>query len=200
MSTPLSASGRIVVPYTADGLTHRCVAYVRNPQLVGGVYQINSRTTDANDTTFAHAADGMIETMSYLFATTVAFSAAILELLSGIVWTPVATHTFGGTDHTSGTTIVSAIQQTLTLRDVNFKKVRVITMEGRFSGLAKSISTGAFGDARDTYIKQFTPLNTVPYAPYLWQVGRGDQYIQSSGLVSYIQAFNRKIRRARGLA
>jgi hypothetical protein len=200
MTTPLAATGRIYVPYTIDGLAHHLFAYVRNPQLVGGVYQINSRTTDANDTTFAHAADGLIEAMTYLHSTSVAYGDAVLQLLVSGVWNPVASHTFAGTSHLTGTGYIQGLQSTLTLRDVDFNKVRVIVMEANFGGASKSVTTSFYGDARDTFIKQWTSVYTLTYAPYLWQVGRGNHYLQTSPLVSYIQAFNRKLRRARGIA
>lgn len=200
MSTPLSATGRIVIPYTVSNLLHQAHFYVRNPTLVGSVYQINSRATDANDTLWTDAADGLVESMSYLLpATVTAFSDAVLQIISGTIWNPVSTFTPTATLHLSGS-YHPGEQGTLVLRDVNFKKVKVVMMEGNQTIPWHWVDLASMTTEAANFAKQFTSSYTVSHAPYLWMVGRGDQYLRTSSLVGFTIALNRKIRRARGIA
>lgn len=200
MSQPLVATGRIVFLYTVQGIQHHSIAYVRGLTQVGSVWQHNSRTLDANDQIWTDSVNGFFEGMSYLYSAAWSADVALLQNYASGVWNPLATATFSGTNHSTGSGWASGLQSTLTLRDSAFKKMRVIAMEGNFPGAYKSTSTNYFGDARDNFIKQWTSSYTVTYAPYIWQVSRGNRYTAAVSLVSYVQAYNRKIRRRRGIA
>lgn len=200
MAQPLLATGRIVFLYTVQGIQHHSIAYVRGLTQVGGVWQHNSRTLDANDQIWTDSVNGFFSSLSYLYSGSWSADAALLQQLSGTVWNPLDSATFTGTNHSTGSGWASGLQSTLTLRDSAFKKMRVIAMEANFPGAYKSTSTNYFGDGRDDFIKQWTASNTVAHAPYIWQVSRGNRYTAAVSLISYVQAYNRKIRRARGIA
>jgi len=200
MATTLAALGRITISYQVDStFTHKLRAYVRNPQLVGSNWMINSRTTDSNDLDWTFAADGLMETMTYLLTLAALFGAALLETRSGSVWQPRATFTFTRTHHGSGT-LQPAAQYTLTLRDTLFRKVKVILLDDIYPGLAKSTDPDAGIAASDNFNLQFRSGATVTAPPYSWMVGRGNTYLAVSPVVSWVAATNRKMRRARGLA
>ena len=200
MSQPLLATGRIVFLYTVQGIQHHSVAYIRGLAQVGSVWQHNSRALDANDQVWTDSVNGFFESMSYLYSSAWTAGAALLQQLSGTVWNPMDTASFTGTNHSASTGWASGLQSTLTLRDTAFKKMRMIAMEANYHGANKSTATNYFGDARDSFIKQWTASYTVTNAPYIWQVSRGNRYMATTPLISYVQAYNRKIRRARGIA
>jgi len=200
MSTTLAALGRITIAYQVDStFTHKLRAYVRNPQLVGSTWMINTRTTDSNDLDWAGAANGLMETLTYLMSLASLFGAALLETRSGSVWQPRATAAFSRTHHGSGT-LQPASQFTLTLRDTLFRKVKVVVLDGIYPGLAKSTDPNAGIGASDSFNAQFQSTYTVGGGPYTWLVGRGNTYLAVNPVVSWVAATNRKIRRARGLA
>ncbi len=197
MSTPLSALGRIVQPYTIDGLTHLVHAYVRNPQVSAGQWKINTRSTDANDLNWEDAADALAESLSYLMALATTPGTAELQTYASGIWTVRSTHSVALT-HKAGTYIKSS-QATMVLRDINFKKVKVVLIEG-IPQPPSHFTTAATGFTDfDNYMKQWLSNFTVTNAPYSWQVGRGNQYLNTSGFVGFTTSLNRKIRRARGL-
>jgi len=200
MATTLVATGRIIIPYQVDSVfTHRIYAYVRNPQLVGAVYNVNSRTTDANDTQWDWAASGLAETISYMLPIGSTFGTMILQLRSGSVWTPVASFTFAGTNHAAGT-LWPASQFTLSLRDTLFRRVKVVLLDANYGSLAKSTDPTAGPAQADNFMAQFTSAGAVGSKPYAWMVGRGNTYLAASPIISWVSATNRKMRRARGLA
>lgn len=202
MATALAAVGRIIVPYTVDGLTHRFAAYVRNPLVVGSTYNVNTRAEDENDLDWVDAHDGLVETISYLMPAT-GFSFGLGELQTRVVgsaiWTTVATHTQTATSHAAGT-YVKGEQCTFVQRDVSLKRVRHVVMEGAHVIPFHANYLGALNSNSAGFCEQFTPDYTVDNPPYVWCVGRSNQYMNVSGFVGFTAALNRKIRRRRGLA
>jgi len=200
MATTLAALGRITISYQVDTVfTHKLRVYVRNPQLVGAIWTINSRATDANDTYWGDAAEGLQETLTYLLSAAAIFGASLLETRSGSVWQPRDTHGFARMHHGAGT-LQPASQFTLTLRDTLFRKVKVVVLDGTYPGLAKSTDPAAGPASSDGFNAQFMAGATVSVPPYTWMVGRGNTYLAVSPVVSWVAATNRKMRRARGLA
>lgn len=198
MATPLSATGRIVLPYTVDGQVHQWHAYVRNPTVTGSTYNINTRTTDSNDLDWLAAADGMAATLSKFVSSATAFGSALLQLRSGSVFNTVAAKTVTNGSAVSGYN--KASQLSIVMRDTLFRKVKVILLEGIFSPPfhAPGYPTGDTGV--DGLVKEFTSAHTVTAAPYIWLVGRGNGYLNTSPVLGVTIALNRKVRRNRGLA
>lgn len=198
--TDLSAVGRIVIPYTVSGLTHTLHAYVRNPQLVGGNWLINSRATDANDTDWTDAAEALEYCISYVMDDAAVFGTQVLETLEDNAWIPRASNTYPNANG-SGTAIEGS-QATFVFRDVTFRKVKIVVMEGITSipAHATTINT-AYTNPWDLMLREFTPAHTISTSPYTWLVGRANQYLNAgSPFVSWTTTYNRKVRRARGLA
>ncbi len=198
MSTPLTATWRIVQPYTIQSQTHRSVVYVRNAELSGGVYKIHTRATDALDLDWALADNALVESMSYQTPTGAAFADAVLQQLSGIVWVPIATHTPSFTDHSSGS-YTPGSQSTLVLRDTLFRKVRHLVMEGNQAAPWHAVTLASMTTSEANYCKQFTSSFSLTNAPYNWMVGRGNTYLSTASLVGHTMSLNKKLRRRRGL-
>lgn len=196
MSTPLSATGRILVPYTIDGFSHVAHAYVKNPQLVGAVYNVNSRATDANDLLWENAAQGFVDALGAIGPTGMSFGTCILQKLISTLWTPLATYSPGFS--VTGGTSRPGSQVTLTLRDVNFKKVKVIFLDS-IELPPQKVITPTGGDAgMDALVGSFLSTGAATYAPYKWIVGRGNAYLNTSPFVKVSVRYNETILRAHG--
>lgn len=197
MATPLSALGRIVFPYTISGLTHVFHAYVRNPQVTGGQWKINTRATDANDLNWEDAADALEATLANNMPTGATAGTAILQTRTGSLWLPQSFHTVP--TWSPGASSKPAVQVTIVLRDINFKKIKVVVLEGIEPAPEHETSPAGGTTNLQNLVKQFLSTFTVTNAPYNWMVGRGNQYINTAGFVGTTITLNRKVRRARGL-
>jgi hypothetical protein len=199
MAAPFNATGKIVIPYTLSGQTHKIEAYVRNIQAVGGTFNINTRTADDNDLAWEDAAAGLAGSLSCALGTTTTVGAAELRKKVGETWPVIATTTV-----TLPNTSASGVfygQFTMTLRDKLFYPVKVIVLEGNFTAPFTSRDYTAFGGSVTLFAKQWTPAWTQVNAPYNWQVGRSDQFLNATGtFIKGTACLNRKIRRARGVA
>lgn len=199
MAQPQLATGRIVQKYTINGMTHRLVANVRNPQNVGGTWKINSRTLDENDTAFGDAASGLWESMTYMFPESIAAIDSELWEKVDNAWILRATSTPTGTNH-GATTSYAASQVTLVLRDSAYFQLKVLALESPASLMFHYVSLASIGYAFiQNWAKQWTSSKTVTNAPYNWQVSDSNHYINAAGFVGCTSCFNRKLRRSRGL-
>jgi len=193
------AVGRIVIAYTVDGLIHKIQAWVRNPQLVGGTWLINTRTLDENDLDWADASDGLAHAMSNILGTDASPGGATLQTRVGGVYTTRDTHvvTF---PNVAGSRFV-AQQTTVTYRDKLFNRFKVQVMEATKTP-GRRLTTETGGDAaEDAFLIEFGASNTYgTLAPYNWIVSGWNQFLATAPLVGYVTTLNRKLRRARGVA
>lgn len=199
MSVTLSATGRITVPVTYANLQHKIRVYARNPQAVGGSFNINTRATDANDLDWTDAVDALIEAVSYMYANTATFGDASLEHRDGSIWTLLANYTPAGTTHFTGANN-EGWQITSVLRDITLKKVKLVMLEGNAGALLHVGSYSGFGAGTYlNFIKEFTINKTLTNAPYNWMVSRGNQYLNTASFVGLTVTPNKRVRRRRGL-
>lgn len=193
------ATGRISIAWTTNGQVHKTRAYVRQATAIGGTWNINSRTTDANDTPWKTAAEGLFQSLSYAMSNESTAQEAVLELRSGTIWTPTDVYAPFVTFNGSGASALSSTQTTLFLKDALFNKLKVIVLEGN-EAAPQHWNTWSGGDAAlDNFAKQFLSNYTVTVAPYLWMVSKYNQYLASSAFVGLTVSLNRKVRRRRGL-
>lgn len=199
MATTLGAVGRIVIPYTFSGISHALRVYVRNPQVVGGTYNINSRTLDENDEDWTLCADDLATAFSYVAGTDWVFGQARLELRDGLLWSIGALHTLSMTNH-AVSSAPYATQFTLVLRDILFRKVKVVALETVPLWLNHDVSWAGMVNANEkAFAREFLSNHVLTHAPYIWMVGRGNQYLNLTGFVGATASVNRRIRRRRGL-
>lgn len=198
MATALSATARIVIPYTINGKTHKVRLYARGLTLVGGVYQINSRTADANDQVWTDCADAVAALMSNVFTTDASFGTASIQELTAGVWVDRAFHATANGGLAG--TYYPTTELTVVLRDINLKKVKVVLLETKEISPQHSEDATA-GDANmDLWVKGFLPTHTGAHDPYVWMVGRGNQYLNTTPFVGFTVCQNKKLRRTRGYA
>ncbi len=192
------ATGRIVIPYTVDGLEHKIQAWVRNPQLVGSDWMINSRSLDENDTHWEDAAETWAFVISYLMDAGSTPGTALLQTRVGGVFTTVSTDTVAFANVTGSRFV--AQQTTVTLRDKLFNRFKVQLMEAtKLPG--RKLTTYSGGDAQeDAFLLEYSVGNATGVSPYKWQVSGWNQFMAADPLVAYVTTLNRKLRRARGVA
>lgn len=197
MATSLSATGRITIAYVYSGFTHKCRGFVRGLAPVGGSYNINSRTLDANDIVWTDAASALAGAMSNILTTSHTYAGATLEQWDGTVWVPRAVSS--PTPGLSAGTVYPATQVTVVLRDLNLKKVKIVVMETNEISPQHFVA-GTAGDTNfDNFLAPFLS-STATAAPFNWLVGRGNQYLNVAPFVGATVTLNRKLRRRRGLA
>jgi len=199
MAYPRSAVGRIILPITTSARLHRLHLFVRNPQIGGLTYRINSRTLDQNDTNWESAAQGWWDSIRTIFFTAVAAPTAELWTRVGLVWTLVSTLALANAGTNAGAVQLAA-EITVTYRCSNGKFLRCQWFETSYTPPSGSRDINAPGGALTLTMKQWTSLNTVAYAPYIWNVNQDNQYLNASSFVKYVMTYNRKLRKLRGLS
>jgi len=198
MSGPVIGIGRITIPYTVSGLVHETRMYVSNPHLSGSDWLIDVRPDVGGTADWADAAQNLSEAMSFILATGVTPGTAILEELGATGWIPRATVTVT-MPNLSGNTNVAA-QLTATFRDTNFTRPKIVVMEHNQVAPFKTTSPTGGAGGEDSFIAEFTISGSLPARPYLVMTNQHEFFLNTSPFVSFTTTYNRKLRRARGLA
>lgn len=198
MSGPSIGIGRITVPYTVVGLTHACRMYVSNPTLSGGQWVIDQRPGAGTPILWSAAASDLAAAMSSCLATGVTPGTALLEEFSATGWLPrdTAAVTF---PNLSGNTN-AASQLTITFRDTNFTRPKIVLMEHNQTAPTKYTSPTGGAGGLDAMIGEFLSTGSGTARPYLVMTNQHEFFLQTSPFVSVTTTYNRKLRRARGLA
>jgi hypothetical protein len=197
MSTNLVATARIVVPYTVSGRLHKARAYCKGATLVGADWYINSRTTDANDQLWSDAAEQFGYVVGLMLPSSVSYGALYLETLQSAVWVAVAFHT--DTLTPGADALVPYSQVTVTLRTTDNKKVRIEVLDTNQPLFQQSKLITAGNAGMDAALLELTPGHVSAHAPYVWQVGRNNQYLNTTPFVSVSSWHNRKLAAAQGV-
>lgn len=193
----VTGMGRIVVPYTVDGLTHKVRFYARNPQAVGGSFNVNSRALDNNDIVWTAALARVTLAMSNIMPSGAVWGSAFLEKFDGSVWNALAFST--PTDAMTGSGYQKATQLTMVLRDTAGKKLKVVWLEmTKVAPVHFTSPTGGDVDM-DALIAPFVAGGGNASDPYNWQVSHRNLYVNTSPFVGMTITLNRKVRRRRGL-
>lgn len=196
MTEPIAATGRIKLPYSCGTQWHVIHAYVRNPQLVGGTWKINSRALDENDTLWSAAAQSLADAMKGMYPVTSGFGLAELQTRSGGVWTAVDTYTPTGA--CAGGAYQQATQYTITFRDKLLYHFKVQLMESSAVPPNRYTSPTGGGGAEDAFIANFLSASAYP-APFHWICSRHNQFMADSNFVSAKVWLNERLGRMRGL-
>jgi hypothetical protein len=198
MSTALSATGKIVIPYTYSGISHKMSMYCKNPTLVGGTYNINSRTLDANDIVWTDAAQQLAQMLVQFTANASGVGQAVLQHWESGLWIPKAYYTVTPTGQTSGQQICTEL--TYVLRDKLNHPVKVVMLEGVEVPPQHWVNPLAGSAVLDSISHMLMDTTINANSPFAWAVGRGNQYLADTPIVGITLSFNRKLRRRRGLA
>ncbi len=197
MTPPIAATGRIKQPYVVSGRSHVLHVYVRNPQLVGGNWLINSRPLDENDINWHDAVDGLMTAITAVFPSGSTVGQSVLQHRDGGIWNDVDVYTPSITP--SGSGAIPASQLTITLKDrllYNFKFQMMETNEA-YPQLFKDPTAG--NAALDSLITRLTTHAEGEVRPVDFVVSRLNQYMVVNPFVSCSVFINRKLARRLGL-
>lgn len=198
MSGPALGIGRITIPYTVSGLTHESRVYCYNPQSSGGSWVIDLRPSVGGTINWGIAADAYSQTLSHILGTGVTVGTAVLEEWSSTGWLLRATGTVTMPNLSGPLTL--AAQTTMTLRDTNFTRPKIVVMETNVPPPAKYSSPLAGGATYDAFHAEFLSTGTLGGKPYDWMTNQHGFFLSTSPFVSTRLTYNRKLERARGFA
>lgn len=196
MATSLLASGRIMIPYTVSGKTHKVHCYVRGLTAVGGTFNINSRALDANDLVWTDVAQRLWVDFAAFLPSGSAGGTAQLQKLVGNLWQIQAAVALTG--GAAAGTLVPGSQITITLRDRNFKHVKFVLVDVNEVVPQKLANQTAGGTTFDGFLSAMCVGTSNVNDPFNWLVGRGNQYLADAAFVSTTVDINRRAKRARG--
>lgn len=199
MATPLVPTYRLEFSLTVDGLLHKMRHYVNvdtsTPVKILGRNGISVITPTEAATGWAT----VVQT-AWKSAAVPAFNWIFQHLVTG-VWLPVDSGTVTNTN-SSGTSPQQGSQVTLVLRDIAFKKVRVIALETLIPGpfhFTNIVAAAAFNGPLGDLIKGYDTTAATTNPPHDWVVGRSGNYLVTNPLVGATWDLNDKVRRARNL-
>jgi hypothetical protein len=172
--------------------------YVTQPSLAGSTWEIDVRPSVGGTIDWADAAESLANCMSSALPTGATPGKAVLEEYSVTGWLARATAavTF---PNLSGSANL-AMQITLTLRDSNFTRPKQVLMEGNQVAPAKFTSPTGGAGGLDAYIAEFLNTGSTANRPWFVMTNQHGFFLQESPFISVTLTFNRKLRRARGLA
>jgi hypothetical protein len=199
MTTPLIASWRIEMQYLITGQSHRVRVYVRDVLPADGSFTITER--DSSTTlNWVTAGGSLQDILAGLLPAGTSFGSLLLQQHVGILWQPVSAATHVGIAGSG--TVRSATEITLYMRDSTFKPVKVSILDTNqtapehWNGLP---TVGQNAVEHGQFI-EWTELHTLANAPWMWQVGRSNNYLAVGPIVGITTSLNRKSRRREGLA
>ena len=198
MSGPTIGIGRISIPYTASGLTHVCRMFVENPTAAGADYNIDLHPDIGGVSDWEVAAQGLADHLSSALATGTTPGTAILEVYSATGWVPLAS--VAVTFPNLAGNLNSAMQITLTLRSSNFTRPKIVLMEGNAVAPTKFTSPTGGAGGLDGFIDGFLGTSATAGRPWAFMTNMHGFFLLSASFVSVTTTYNRKLRRARGLA
>jgi hypothetical protein len=172
--------------------------YVSQPTMAGSTWEIDVRPSVGGTIDWADAAESFANALSSSLATGVTPGTALLEEYSSTGWLPRATAavTF---PNLSGN-VNPAGEMVLTLRDSNFTRPKIVLMEGNYVAPTKFTSPTGGAGGLDATIAEFLNVGVTTNRPWFVMVNQHGFFLQESPFISVTTTYNRKLRRARGLA
>ena len=198
MSEPTIGVGRITIPYLVSGLEHVCRMFVDNPTAAGATYNIGLHPSIGGTADWTGAAQGFADAISSALATGVTPGTALLEEYSATGWIPRDTVAVTFPNLAGNSALAS--QNTLTLRAMDFTRPKIVLMEVNQDPPYKyNTPTGGPGGL-DGMIDPFLGSSSVSGRPWAFMTTMHGIFLLEDDFVSVTGTFNRKLRRARGLA
>ena len=198
MSSPSIGIGRITIPYTVDSLNHRTRMYVDNPTLSGSDWVINKRPSVGGTVDWKDAANDLASAISYVLGTGATPGTALLEEYAATGWLP--RDTFAVSFPNLAGTHNLATEMTLSLRDSNFTRPKIVVLETAHVAPRKFTSpTGGAGN-QDNMIAEFLSTHVGAAAPWVTMVNQHGFFLQENPFISFTTTYNEKLERARGFA
>lgn len=197
MSQSRLATSRIMLPYTTSGITHKAYAYCK-ANLVGSDWMIDDRAGGGSTLAFEDCADAWGGSHAEISVTSdTVFGTLELQQKSGSSWVTKAVKVYPGTP-SGGGSLVTCSQVTLTLRDSQFNKIKVVMLDTSV-GYPNQIRTPTAGStAMDNFIKHFNSDNTAAADPYNWIVSLSNHFLTDEPFVSVSVTLSHLVERMRG--
>lgn len=198
MSQPLLATARLQFLYQVSGFNHRLNCYVAYNDVLGQ-HQMVDRD---GITTVLWSLGGQYlwDKFRALYSAASLAAPASLSLFqrSGSLWNLIDVTTLTGIG-TSGGAFTAGNMYTWVLRDLQFKKLRFLSLENVY-GYVGHWNNGLRGDAAtDAVTNMLSGADASANAPYRWMKSRGDRFLAASGAVAGLTLdLNDKLKRARG--
>lgn len=197
MATPLSAIHRLTLNYNVAGFSHVLRAYCARGADVSGVPQLLARDA-VSLVSVPSAAQGLWDLIREVHPSGTLAATGFFEARSGLVWNPIIglTPTGAGT----GGAATLAQQETITVRDANFNKIKVVIMESDQGYIGHSASGLGINSEVDDQITRLNGTDTDANAPFNWMKSRGNAYISATSPIAGVTMdLNDKLKRRRGL-
>lgn len=198
--TPITATHRIVFPYTVLLLPHVHRLYL-HAVTGGGTSGFNTSPRTGHGAVDVQAAmtavwNNLLNIFDVTGASTV-FGNAILEERSGTTWNPVYVES-NSVQPTGSSTPIQAAMVQVSLKTVDFKRYNVVILEPDIAFPKKVTAVSALSTPDrhfvDFYAGTGTPTDTDAYA---WSVSRGNAFVGS--FLSWVTDTNERTRRERHL-
>jgi hypothetical protein len=171
--------------------------YVSNPTLSGSDWVISKRPSIGGTGVWSAAASVLAATISHLLPTGTTAGTAILEEYSPTGWLPRDTAAVT-LPNLAGNAALAG-QFTLTLRDSNFSRPKIVLMEINQVLPLHLESPTEGGSPMDAFINEFTVSASVGDNPHWYMVNMHDHFLLDESFVAGSGTYNKKLRRARGL-
>lgn len=192
---------RLTLNYTVSGLAHKHRVYAGDGAIVGGALQLNNRLGEDAVLLASDCAETYAALFGLIHWTDYTQGQCLWEQRSGTVWFPVESATPPDIVG-SGTRLYFANQTTMVLYDTSLNRFKIVSMEGNMAVPTHSTNPH-FGDSNTAnFMDAWTTDRGVghEFDPYNWATSKYGLYPKTNGFVSETSTFNRKLRRARGLA
>jgi hypothetical protein len=198
MSEPTSGVGRITIPYTVSSLSHVLRMYTDHPTLSGADWVVPVRPSVGGTVDWADAAQSLAACMSSALPTGATPGTALLEEYSATGWLPRATATVTFPNLAGSANLAGQI--TLTLRSSDFTRPKIVLMEPNQVLPFHFDDPAAGAGGLDGFISEFLNTGSTTNRPWFVMTNMHGLFLQESPFVSVNGTYNRKLRRARGLA
>ncbi len=199
MSQPLLATAKLEFQYTVSTFVHRLNMYIAYNDVLG-----QHQMVDRDGITtilWTVGAQYLWDKIRAMYNPTAMPAPAQLSIFqrSGIFWNLIDIATLTGAGSSVGGETL-ANQYTWVLRDLQFKKLRFVLLEG-INGYTGHWQNGLTPDpAMNAVTNALSGADANANAPYRWFKSRGDRFLAATGNIAGLTLdLNDKLKRARGL-
>lgn len=198
-STPLSVSFRLTFPYTVQAYQHVQHLYLKTTASADpSGYDMVARAgyvAQGVSTLISHFWNVLVACLSTVDAT---YQAAHLDHLVSGAWIPLWYDASTGVG-TNVATTNQAQEIVLSGYTTSHEKVKVVSFEHNLVGIKRYVAISSMPAAYKAYTGYFFGNNVAPVDTdaYAWATGRDGTYI--GVWISMVVAYNRRLRRKRGL-
>jgi hypothetical protein len=195
MAQPFTATTRIMLPYTSNGLLHRAFLFCK-AALDNGDWKLEDRELGVGTIPFDDAAGSFGGTFSEILPTGVTYGTIELQQKSGVQWNTVDVYTYSETPGNGN--VVTCSQVTLTLRDTALYKVKAVLLDSVVSYPGQIATPTGGASNMDAFIGHFTGANDPAVDPWRWMVSRSNHFLNDNPFVACSITLSHQIESRKG--